>query len=460
MKKIGIILAGVIVLTTVGYVKSKQPASQQADKSNVSDMVKNNVTAAYRFPVIENWVTEKGAKVYFVKSASLPMLDIQVVFDAGSARNTDKGGLSLLTNALLSDGTQSYDAQTIHERFEEVGAEFEGDAQRDMAYVKIRTLTKPQYLDQAISTFTEVITKPTFPRDALDRERNNALIALQNDAQNPSSIANKKFYELLFDSLPYSKWMLGDESSLTSITQADLSGFHQKYYVAKNATIAIVGDVTVEKAKEIVAQITKDMPAGEAAATLAQVPDLTGPIVEKISFPSEQTHILVGAPGIKRIDQDYFPLVVGNHILGSNGTVNRIFKAIRGDQGLAYSAQSYFIPMRERGPYVLGLQTKKESAGAALDLLRNVLGTFVKEGPTDEELDMAKLNLLGGYALRFDSNEAICSNLATIGFYGLDLNYFDQYPVEVEKVTIEQIKAAFQKRVHPEKLVTVLVGQT
>lgn len=462
MKKGWMFLIGLGIVSIVGYIMLNQPnLSSQPDKSSVLNMTtKNGMTAQHKFPRIENWVTDNGAKVYFVQSASLPMIDIQLVFDAGSARNGDKGGLSLLTNALLSDGTQNMDAQTIHERFEEVGAEFEADAQRDMAYVKIRSLSAPKYLDQAVSTLTEVLTMPTFPQEALDRERNNALIALQNDAQNPSKIASNKFYQLTFDAQPYANIILGDEQSLKNLTQADLVGFHQQYYVGRNAVIAMVGDVTLEQAKEIAERLTHQMPSGNPPPELPQVPDLTTSQLEKISFPSEQTHIMVGGPGIKRIDQDYFPLVVGNHILGANGTVHRIFQSIRNKEGLAYDAHSYFIPMRERGPFILGLQTKKESADQALNLLKDVLAKFVQDGPTEDELNMAKLNLLGGYALRFDSNEAICANLATIGFYGLALNYFDQYPVEVEKVSVDQIKTAFRKRVHPDKLVTVLVGQT
>lgn len=462
MRKGWIFLVGLAIISTVGYVVLKQPSvSSPSDKNSVLNMAKQTgVIAEHKFPPIENWVTENGAKVYFVRSPSLPMIDIQLVFDAGSARNGNQGGLSLLTNALLSDGTQNMDAQTIHERFEEVGAEFEADAQRDMAYVKIRSLSAPKYLDQAISTLIEVLTLPTFPQEALDRERNNALIALQNDAQNPSKIASNKFYQLTFDAQPYANLVLGDEQSLKDLTQADLVAFHKQYYVGRNAVIAMVGDLTVEQAKEIAQRLTQQMPSGNPPSELPQVPDLTASHLEKISFPSEQTHIMLGGPGIKRIDQDYFPLVVGNHILGANGTVHRIFQSIRNKQGLAYDAQSYFIPMRERGPFILGLQTKRESAEQALNLLQDVLTKFVQEGPTEDELNMAKLNLLGGYALRFDSNEAICANLATIGFYGLALNYFDQYPLEVEKVSVDQIKTAFKKRVHPDKLVTVLVGQT
>ncbi|MFO1258028.1 MAG: pitrilysin family protein [Gammaproteobacteria bacterium] len=462
MKKRWIFLAGLAVVSVLGYLILKQPSvSPQSDKNSVLNMVKQKgVSAEHKFPPIENWVTANGAKVYFVRSPSLPMIDIQLVFDAGSARNGDKGGLSLLTNALLSDGTQNMDAQTIHERFEEVGAEFEADAQRDMAYVKIRSLSAPKYLDQAIATLAEVLTIPTFPQEALDRERNNALIALQNDAQNPSKIASNKFYQLTFDAQPYANVILGDEQSLKDLTQSDLATFHQQYYVARNAVIAMVGDVTVDQARAIAERLTERMPAGNTPSEFPQVPDLAVSHLEKISFPSEQTHIMVGGPGIKRIDQDYFPLVVGNHILGANGTVNRIFQSIRNKEGLAYDARSYFVPMRERGPFILGLQTKRESADQALNLLNNVLAKFVEEGPTEDELNMAKQNLLGGYALRFDTNEAICANLATIGFYGLALNYFDQYPIEVENVSVDQIKTAFKKRVHPDKLVTVLVGQT
>jgi zinc protease len=166
----------------------------------------------------------------------------------------------------------------------------------------------------------------------------------------------------------------------------------------------------------------------------------------------------MGMPGIKRDDPDYFPLFVGNYILGGGGFQSRITEEVRSKRGLAYSAYSYFAPMQERGPFVIGLQTRKDQAGEALAVVRATLTDFLAKGPTADELRSAKQNLVGGFPLRIDSNRKIMDYLSVIGFYNLPLTYLEDFVPNVEKVTVADIRAAFARRVDPAHMVTVVVG--
>ena len=161
---------------------------------------------------------------------------------------------------------------------------------------------------------------------------------------------------------------------------------------------------------------------------------------------------------MKRDDPDYFPLFVGNYVLGGGGFVSRIVEEVRQKRGLAYSSYSYFVPMSERGQFQVGLQTRREQADEALEVTRATLERFVAEGPTDDELVAAKQNLVGGFPLRIDSNRKIHDYLATIGFYRLPIDYLDQFVDRIESVTVAQIKDAFQRRVDPDRMVTVVVA--
>ena len=163
-------------------------------------------------------------------------------------------------------------------------------------------------------------------------------------------------------------------------------------------------------------------------------------------------------PGLRRVDPDYFPLLVGNHILGGGGFISRLMEEVRQKRGLAYSVYSFFSPYKEQGPFQIGLQTKKEQSEEALALTQKVLKDFVASGPTDEELLAAKQNIIGGFPLRIDSNSKILSYLSMIGFYNLPLTYLTDYLVAVEAVTTEQIRQAFQRRIQPDGMVTVVVG--
>jgi zinc protease len=159
-----------------------------------------------------------------------------------------------------------------------------------------------------------------------------------------------------------------------------------------------------------------------------------------------------------RVDPDYFPLYVGNFILGGSGLVSRLSDEIREKRGLSYSAYSYLYPMREPGPFILGLQTRNTQADAALKVLRETLKRFVEKGPTEDELIAAKKNISGGFPLRLDSNRDILEYLSVIGFYGLPLDWLETYVPNVEAVTAESIRDALRRRIKPAEMVTVVVG--
>src|SRR6185436_115924 len=153
---------------------------------------------------------------------------------------------------------------------------------------------------------------------------------------------------------------------------------------------------------------------------------------------STQAHIVIGEPGIRRDDPDYFPIFVGNYILGGGGFQSRITDEVRSKRGLAYSAYSYFSPMLRQGPFMVGMQTKADQAKDALEVARKVLADYVTNGPTPKELAAAKKNLIGGFPMRIDSNRKIHEYLSVIGYYRLPLTYLDDFTSNVEHVTVAQ----------------------
>jgi len=250
----------------------------------------------------------------------------------------------------------------------------------------------------------------------------------------------------------------GNEKSVKALKRQDLVDFYSKYYVAKNAVISIVGDLDRNKAAALAELLTGKLKSGEQAAKLPDVTNPTKANLTRINHPSTQTHVLVGQPGIKRGDADYFTLYVGNHILGGNGLVSRLSDEIREKRGLSYSAYSYFSPMRKPGPFQIGLQTKNDKADEALKVLRNTVTDFVDKGPTKKELDASKKNITGGFALRISSNKKLLEYIAMIGFYDLPLDYLDNFNKNIQSITLDQIKDAFKRRIHPDKMVTIIVG--
>ena len=414
--------------------------------------------SALASPDIEYWTTDKGADVYYVHAPELPMVDIQIVFDAGSTRDADSLGIAMLTNSLLAEGANGEDADTISNGFESLGAIYAADVGYDSASLQLRSLTDAELLTEAIENFKKVISTPDFPNDALERKRSQMLIAIKAKEQSPGAIAKDAFMSAIYQSHPYGKPSEGNEVSIKSIKREDIVSFYRKYYTAKNSMIAIVGAIDRKTAEQISEDIVNALQDGKKAVPLSKVNKLDASKNIFIEYPSVQTHILVGQPGVKRGDADYFPLYVGNHILGGGGMVSRLFEEVREKRGLSYSAYSYFSPMRFKGPFIAGLQTKTDQSDEAISVVLENIKNYIELGPTEEELISAKKNIIGGFPLRVDSNSKILNYVVVVGYYKLPLDYLRTFNSNVEAVTIEHIKDAFKRRLTVDKLVTVKVG--
>jgi zinc protease len=410
---------------------------------------------------IKNWNTPNGVKVLFVESHDLPMVDVRITFKAGSSRDGDQSGVSRLVNALLVDGTGEYSAEDIAESFESTGAQLGHDSLRDMGYVSLRSLSDRAMLDKTTDLFARVVALPSFPQDAIERDRKSMLIGLAERKKDIASVVNDAFFEHLYQGHPYQQGSQGTEKTIRAITQQDLKNFHAKYYVANNATMAIVGDLTLQQAKQFAEQLTAYLKPGEAAEEIPSIlpPEQKQIKTIKIPFKATQTHIQQGMPILTRKDPDYFALYVGNHILGGSGFSSRLMQEIRENRGLVYSVYSYFMPMESNGPFEMSLQTSTENAEQAVGLLDKLLKDFIKNGPDEKELEHAKNNITGSFPLKIDSNKKIVEYLAVIGFYDLPLDYLDSFNDRVNAITREKIKDAFQRRVNPANMTRIIVGE-
>ena len=413
-----------------------------------------NANAAVK---IQHWQTSSGSQVYFVENHDLPILDMSVNFPAGSSRDTKQtSGVAGVTKYLMTLGADGMNEEAITNQFADIGAILGGELDLDRAAFKLRTLTSEQA--KALTIFNKILHKPDFPQAILEREKTRIVAGLQEAATQPESISNKAFMQAMYGAHPYSLDESGEISTINAMKRDDLVAFYQQYYTAKSAVIALIGDMTETQARAIAEDVSKGLPQGAAIPKIAAVTLPQAPNTQNIAHPASQAHILLGYPGIKRGDADYFPLYVGNYILGGGGFVSRLTEEVREKRGLVYSVYSYFMPMGELGPFQVGLQTKKEQAGDALKVVNETIAKFMQNGVTEKELKAAKSNIIGGFPMRIDSNSKILDYLSIIGFYQLPMTYLDHFNIEVAKVTAAQIKDAFNRRVKPANFVAVTVG--
>lgn len=409
---------------------------------------------------IQHWQTSSGAQVYFVENRDLPMLDLSIEFPAGVAFDSkDKSGAASMTNQLLRMGADGMNEDEIARAMADVGAVMSQRFDTDRAGLALRTLTSSAERKQALDIFSRVLQRPEFPAEVVEREKGRRIAALKEADTKPDTIAARTFYQLIYREHPYALRSAGETETVGRLSREDLIGFYRRHYVAQRAVVALVGDLSRSEAVAIAEEITARLPQPQSAAPeLPPVAGLDAGGTRVVAHPASQSHILIGAPGISRDDPDYYSLYVGNYILGGGGFVSRITDEVRQKRGLAYSAYSYFSPLKRRGAFLIGMQTQRDQAQEALKVVDKTLREFIASGPTAEELTAAKQNIIGGFPLRIDSNRKLHAYLGAIGFYRLPLTYLEDFTKNVERVTVADIKSAFARHVDPDKLVRVVVG--
>src|SRR5690606_14126778 len=406
---------------------------------------------------IEHWTTANGARVFFVRADAIPMLDVSLDFDAGGRLDPPgRKSLATVTNSMLSRGAGGLDELAISEGFARIGAQRGGGAGDDRASVTLRTLTSEPELAEALALLARVVSQPAFPAEVLAREKERVIQSIRESETKPETIAQRTFDGLMYGEHPYGAHPTVE--TVGAIGRDDLVAFHRGYYGARNAVVSMIGAISRERAQAIAEQLTRDLPPGDAERRIVPVVPPREAIERRVEHPASQSHILIGQPAIARGDPDFFALLVGNYVLGGGGFVSRLYDEVREKRGLAYSVYSYFSPQLQPGPFTIGLQTRREQTALALGVVRETLARFLRDGPTEAELQAAKSNLAGGFALRIDSNRKILDNLATIGFYRLPLDYLERWTSRIEAVTLDEVRAAFARHLRPDALVTVVVG--
>lgn len=416
------------------------------------------IPAVSAMPAIQHWVTDNGARVYFVAAPELPMVNINVTFAAGSARDDGHAGLAYMTSTLLDMGAAGLSADEIAGRLESLGAELGTASARDMASITLRSLSDAAHLQPALKLLADIINKPDFNKLDFERERKRTLVAIRRSEQSPATVAEYTFFSSVYGDHPYATRPGGTTESISALQLDQIKAYYKQYYVARNAVFSIVGDLDRKAAEQLAKQVIGQLPAGERAPAVAPVPVLTKAQEQRVYHPATQTHVLMGAPGMHRGDPDYFPLYVGNHVLGGGGLVSRLFEEVREKRGLSYGISSYFSPMEQNGPYLFSLQTRNDQVNDAMAVMRETLQDYVENGPTEKELIDSKKNITGSFPLGIASNSDILDYLNMIGFYDLPLSYLEDFNGKVTAVTREQIIDAFQRRVVPETMVTIIVG--
>lgn len=426
--------------------------------------------AAHAVLPIQHWQQASGARVYLVESRNIPMVDVQIDLDAGSRRDpADQPGLASAAAGQLASGIRAWpvgagpyakalNENQLGEAWADLGASFGASATGDRLSFSLRSLSDAELLDKAAQLAARQMAHPAYPQAVWLRDRDKMAAALRESLTRPGTVAHERYGEAVYGGHPYG-WRTTPES-LQRIGVADLQRWHTQALRPCRAVVSVVGNVNREQADVLVSRLLALWPQGrcEPLPPVAEVPELKSAQDIRVPFDSAQAHVLIGQPGHKRDDPEFFALLLGNHILGGGGFTSRLTAQVRENRGLSYSVYSYFSPALHAGAFTVGLQTRPDQAAQAVEVARQVVKDFVENGPTEVELQAAKDNLIGGFALRLDSNRKLLDNVANMAWNRLPLNYLDAWTANMAQVTAADVRRAFARVLQPGRMVTVVVG--
>jgi predicted Zn-dependent peptidase len=413
----------------------------------------------YRFPEFHDEVLPSGIRLLTAPVNKLPIATIFVIVDAGSVNELrGKEGIASLTAAGLLEGTNQFDGAELAQKFEQLGTSLESGADWDSAFVTITVLSDK--LEEATRLLGEVISSPVFPEREVERLKAERLAEILQLESEPRGLADEKFAEFLY--APESRYSRPDEGSSESVsglTRDDVEEFYRSTYRAGGTTVIVVGDVTPELARAIVADAFEKWPTGSRKeAQLTTASRAKGRNVHILHKPdAPQSELRVGHVGLPRRHRDFFPTLVMNAVLGGLFG-SRINLNLREVHGYTYGASSHYDWRRGAGPFVVSTAVQSEVTAPALTEILFEIDRIRSEKISDEELTLARDYLEGVFPIRYESTAAIATALATLVVHSLPADYYDVYRKNIHSVSADAVLAAANAHLHPQELQTVIVG--
>ena len=419
-------------------------------------------------PTIQQFKTKAGVPVRFVQTTALPIVDIDLRFNAGSARDgsiSSTGfGIANMTATMLTQGSKRLDENEFTRAVETLGINLNSSAYKDMFIVSLRSLSDDKHLLPAVDLMTQMLSEPAFDDSILARNKARLLVGLQQQKQDPNSLASIAFSEALYGEHPYAHPSAGTLESVPTIEKQQLIDFKNRYLVAANASVAITGNLTLEQAKKLAEDITSKLPKGQPATELPEPKPLSQAKHIHIPFPSTQTTVLMGQLGDKRAtdpqsQQKQTNFAVGNEVLAGGDFNARLMTEIRQNLGYTYGISGSMNPMLARGPYQIGFSTRNDKARAAIDASLDVINDTLEKGITSTEMRLTTDNLKNSFPMGFASNAGINGLLGMMNFYQLPNSYLTDYVKRVDQVKLSEVNQTMRDTLKPDDFLIVTVGQ-
>lgn len=422
-----------------------------------------NQKQAFQAPFIHDLNNHYKVRTLFVETRDLPMVDIQLTFNAGSARDQEiaKGlfGLSSTAAKLMREGTDKYTAAQVASVFDATGAQFSVQAYRDMFVVRLRTLSDPKKMEPALAMMMEVLKNATFKPSSIQLALSNTQVGQKQLQENPSKLMDIRFYRALYGQHPYAEPITGTIGSTKKITANLLKKFRDQFLVAQNMNIAITGKLSPKQALELSERIAGNLPQGHKAVALANPEEKSGFDIVHLPYNSSQAHVTFGHLGPNRFTEDRLALEVANRMFGGSGFNAVLMQELRVKRGYTYGAYSTFSFSQAPGIFSFRYSTRQDQLLDSIQVAHQAFINFVNQPIDTKRLEETKAGMLRAFPNNYSSNATINAQLGTMGFYAEQADYLSRYPERLAKITAADVQNAVRKHLHPERLTLVVVSQ-
>jgi zinc protease len=402
-------------------------------------------------------VLGNGMVLLTAEEHALPIVTITVLIQAGASLDPpDKPGVANLTAELLMQGTPDRTASQISEAIEFVGGSLDVEAGRGVTTLSLHVLSKD--LPLGLDLLSDVLLHPIFAPAEVQRKAHEVVAEIQHKHEGPGKVAAETFDALLFGSHPYARPVEGTEASVPTITRDDLVRFHAAFYRPNRAILAAVGDVSAPELKQLLAaRLGGWHPGGPPIQPVPAPTPPAQPVVRTIQREVTQANIMLGHLGVRRDNPDYYAILVMNQILGG-GFNSRLTGTIREAKGWAYDVRSVFDSERYAGTFRVRLQTKNETAQAAIEAVLAEIRRIRDHGVSATELADARAYLTGSFPLRLDTSSKVARLLANVEYYGLGMDYADRFSDLINRVSAADVQRVAQQYLHPDRYVLAVVA--
>jgi zinc protease len=410
-----------------------------------------------KFPPYSLKTLGNGLQVIAVSHHEQPAVSVRLMVRAGGAQDpADKPGVAALAAALLDQGTTSKTAEQIQHGIDSIGGVL--GAGSGTEYTFVQAIVMKDSFNVGLDMVSDIAKNPAFAPQEIELQRKQMLSTLTVSYDDPEYLAGVVLERLVYGAHPYGRPDSGTPASLSAITRNDLVAFHQGWFGANNAILAIVGDVTADEAFAGAERAFGDWRKAANSAARTEEPPAPARRMVIIDRPGAvQTEIRAGHTALPRKHPDYLALDLAVKILGGEGG-NRLHRVLRSDRGLTYGASADLNALKDAGTIVADTDTRSETTGEALRLIVDEMWRLQKQRVGERELSDAQAYLTGSFPLTIETPSAIAMQVLSAVFYGLDPQELQTFRERVNAVTVDDIQRVARTYLHPDRLSIVLVG--